>query len=326
MPMNVSPFHPDELDAQARAGRGGAGAGIRSFMPDQHRSFFELLSYLFVATTDTSGWPLATMLTGQPGFVHSPDPVTLRVDALPDGEDPGAVTFGGGQEVGILGIDLSTRRRNRANGQIADLDAAGFNVAVRQSFGNCAKYIQRRAVSHTAQARGGVDVLASLDAKARAMIRRADTLFVASRSRPEIGAAGGIDISHRGGRPGFVQVEGDSLAIPDFPGNHYYNTLGNLLGEPRASLLFVDFETGDLLQLQGIAKIDWNGEAARLVEGAERLWRFEVLRGWRRHAASSLRWSFIDYSPVTLKTGSWDLSSQSESPAPSSEDATLVGA
>jgi predicted pyridoxine 5'-phosphate oxidase superfamily flavin-nucleotide-binding protein len=313
MPMNLSPFHPDELDAQARAGRGGNGAGIRSFMPEQHRDFFALLPYLFVATIDASGWPLATMLTGQPGFVNSPDPVTLRVGALPDRQDPAAVTLSGGQELGILGIDLSTRRRNRANGQIADLNAAEFTVAVRQSFGNCAKYIQRRDVRHSPQASGGIDALAGLDAEARALIGRADTLFVASRSRPEIRAAGGIDISHRGGRPGFVHVDGDRLAIPDFPGNRYYNTLGNMLGEPRASLLFVDFETGDLLQLQGIAKIDWSAEAARLVEGAERLWYFEVVRGWRRHAASSLRWSFVDCSPITLKTGSWDRSQSRQS-------------
>jgi predicted pyridoxine 5'-phosphate oxidase superfamily flavin-nucleotide-binding protein len=301
MPMNPSPFHRDELDAQARAGGGASGAGIRSFMPDQHRDFFALLPYLFLATTDADGWPLATMLTGRPGFVHSPDPVTLRVDALPDRQDPAAIAFKAAQEVGLLGIDLSTRRRNRANGQMADLDAAGFTVVVRQSFGNCAKYIHRRNVRHAPQAQGGVVALAGLDAEARALIARADTLFVASRSRPEIGAAGGIDISHRGGRPGFVQVEGDSLAIPDFPGNRYYNTLGNLLGEPRAALLFVDFETGDLLQLQGTAKIDWSTKA---VEGAERLWHFEAMRGWRRRAASSLRWSFVDDASAMLKTGS----------------------
>ena len=100
-------------------------------------------------------------------------------------------------------------------------------------------------------------------------------------------------------------VAGDTLAIPDFSGNRYYNTLGNLLGEPRASLLFVDFATGDLLQLQGRATIDWSAQAAAPVDGAQRLWRFEVARGWRRRAAVALRWSFIDYSPATLGTGSW---------------------
>jgi predicted pyridoxine 5'-phosphate oxidase superfamily flavin-nucleotide-binding protein len=301
--MDASPFHPDELEAQARAGHAPKGAGIRSFMPDQHRSFFPLLPYLFLATTDANGWPLATMLNGRPGFVHAPDPVTLRIDTLPEPADPAAGRFESGQEIGILGIDFETRRRNRANGQIVDLDAAGFTVAVRQSFGNCAKYIQRRTAHDAPYAPARIETLAGLDAKAWELIGRADTFFVASRSRAELLVAAGVDISHRGGRPGFVRVDGDALTIPDFQGNRYYNTLGNLLGEPRASLLFIDFETGDLLQLQGMVTIDWSA-ATKFVEGAERLWRFEIVRGWRRHAASLLQWSFIEYSPVTLSTGS----------------------
>ena len=302
-PMTASPFHPDELAAQASAGKSAAGAGIRSFMPDQHREFVALLPYLFVATADAAGWPLATMLTGAPGFVHSPDPVTLRVDALPDPRDPAAEAFGEGAEIGLLGLDLATRRRNRANGAIAARGASGFALAVRQSFGNCAKYIQRRAVRPAPPAPGGIEALAGLDAEARALIGQADTLFVASRSRPDAGAAGGLDVSHRGGRPGFVRQDGDTLVVPDFAGNRYFNTLGNLLGEPRASLLLVDFARGDLLQLQGRATVDWGVRSRDLVPGAERQWRFDVVRGWRGRAAVPLRWSFLDYSPVTLGTG-----------------------
>ena len=95
------------------------------------------------------------------------------------------------------------------------------------------------------------------------------------------------------------------MTIPDFPGNHYFNTLGNLMAEPRASLLFVNFETGDLLQLQGTCEIDWSGTAAEQIAGAERLWRFNVVRGWRRRAALPLRWSFVDYSRTTAATGLW---------------------
>jgi hypothetical protein len=114
------------------------------------------------------------------------------------------------------------------------------------------------------------------------------------------GAAYGADISHRGGWPGFVRVDGDLLTIPDFRGNRYFNTLGNLIAESRASLLFVDFETGDLLQLQGTAQVDWNGVVAQQFAGAERLWRFHVARGWRRKTTSPLRWSFVEYAPTTV--------------------------
>jgi len=307
MDVTASPFNADELAAQARAGAGSRfGAGIRSFMPEQHRSFFELLRYVFVGTADAEGWPLATILAGTPGFAYSPDPTTLRIDALPDGKDPAAATLGDGREIAILGLDLTTRRRNRANGSTASLDDGGFTVAVRQSFGNCAKYIQRRSPHRVPPAPGGVDTLDGLDGEARALIAQADTLFVASRSGPEISAAGGLDVSHRGGRPGFVQVDGDTLTIPDFAGNRFYNTLGNFLGEPRGALLFVDFESGDLLQLQGVATVDWSPDAARPVEGAERAWRFAVTRGWRRRAAVPFRWSFVDYSPATLGTGTWE--------------------
>lgn len=303
--MDTSPFHDDERAAQTLAGVGAAGGGIRTFMPDQHRSFFELLPYLFLATTDAQGWPLATVLTGAPGFVHSPDPVTLRVDAQPDRHDPAAGWIIEGAELGILGLDLSTRRRNRANGRTASLDTQGFTVAVRQSFGNCPQYIQGRVARPEAGDSQSVEQLTSLDAVALVMLRQADTFFVASRSRPDITAGGGVDISHRGGRPGFVQVDGDTLTIPDYRGNRYFNTLGNLLGEPRAGLLFIDFETGDLLQLQGLATIDWSDRAAGLVQGAERSWTFRVTRGWRRRAAAGLRWTFVDYSPATERTGVW---------------------
>ena len=91
-------------------------------MPDQHREFFALLPYLFVATPDADGWPMASVLTGEPGFVQSPDPATLRIGALPASDDPAAPTFIAGAEIGLLGLDFTTRRRNRANGRLVAID------------------------------------------------------------------------------------------------------------------------------------------------------------------------------------------------------------
>ena len=299
-------FHADELTAQARAGVNTRSGGIRNFMLDQHRTFFASLPYLFVATTDAEGGPLATLLEGDPGFVHSPDPVTLRVRALPRPDDPAADTLRIGDDVGILGIELPTRRRNRANGVIAELDASGFTVSVRQSFGNCPQYIQRRDMSRTNVAPARMRAFERLeDNDALALIARADTFFVASRSRADAGTAGGADISHRGGRPGFVRVRGDTLSIPDFRGNRFFNTLGNLIGEPRASLLFVDFESGDVLQLQGLVTIDWDASLAKEYQGAERVWHFSVRRGWYRMHAAALRGTLVEYAPTTLRTGTW---------------------
>jgi predicted pyridoxine 5'-phosphate oxidase superfamily flavin-nucleotide-binding protein len=308
--MRDSPFNPDELAAQTLAGGGPPGHGLQDFISQQSRHFFGQLPYVFIGAIDADGWPLATLLSGRPGFLHAPDPMILRIDSLPNSADPAAVALVPDREIGVLGIDLSTRRRNRVNGHIAGRDAAGITVAVSQSFGNCPQYIQRRVLEGTVIGRVDGEAIATelfehLDEAAQSAIAAADTFFVASRSRSDDGAGRGADISHRGGRPGFVRVEGDVLTIPDFRGNRYFNTLGNLIGEPRASLLFVDFEAGDLLQLQGHAEVEWNGTVARRLDGAERLWRFRVRCGWRRKAASPLRWSFVDYSRTTLATGLW---------------------
>jgi hypothetical protein len=303
--MDASPFHVDELAAQSLAHQQSSGTSIRSFMPDQHRDFFALLPYLFVATADERGWPTASVFAGEAGFVQSPDATHLRIDSRLPADDPAAAGLAEDQPVGLLGLDLSTRRRNRANGRVAAIDDGGVTVAVTQSFGNCAQYIQtRRAVRRLrrASARQRLD---GLDEPARRLIGSADTFFVASRSRVAIDHASGLDVSHRGGRPGFVDVQGDALAVPDFRGNRYFNTLGNLLGDPRAGLLFVDFATGDLLQLQGRVTIDWTDRAAASVTGAQRSWRFDIERGWRRPGALPFDWTFGDYAPTTLATGVW---------------------
>ena len=65
-----------------------------------------------------------------------------------------------------------------------------------------------------------------------------------------------MDVSHRGGPPGFVQVVDEQrLWLPDYSGNGYFNTLGNLASAPRAGLLWLDFVHGDMLQLAAQAEL-----------------------------------------------------------------------
>ncbi|CAD5247214.1 conserved hypothetical protein [Bosea sp. 62] len=297
--MDASPFHEGELEAQALAGESSRGAGIRSFMPDQHRDFFALLPYLFAAGRDAEGKPIATVLTGPEGFVTSPTPNELAIAALPAPDDPAAAALNAGAPIGLLGLDLRTRRRNRANGLTSERDGNSLRIAVSQSFGNCAKYIQLRQHEITPAATTVTEDLGSLDAAASALIAQSDTLFIAS------GSESGLDISHRGGRPGFVRIEGNQLTVPDFAGNSYFNTFGNLLREPATSLLFIDFAKGDLLQLQGVAEVVWNGPELAGFDGARRLLKVEVTRAWRRKSALPLRWSASQPAPTTLATGTW---------------------
>jgi predicted pyridoxine 5'-phosphate oxidase superfamily flavin-nucleotide-binding protein len=282
-----NPFHEGELRAQQLAGvelRPGRIVPIRDRMPDQHRAFFPLLPFLCMAAADADGWPLATLVQGAPGFVTSPDDTRLRIGALPPDDDPVRAHLAPGAPVGLLGIDLATRRRNRANGVIEAFGDEGLDVRVAESFGNCPRYITVRRLEPVARARAPEQVFASeMPTRARRMIEACGTLFVASSS-----AAGRLDISHRGGPPGFVRVDGAVLRVPDYAGNRYYNTLGNFLVEPRAAIVLADFASGDMLQLQGRVEVDWSAADGREDPPAERSWRFTVTRGVLRPGAFGL--------------------------------------
>jgi predicted pyridoxine 5'-phosphate oxidase superfamily flavin-nucleotide-binding protein len=295
-----APFHAGERAAQARAGAAPRAAAIRDWMPDQHRAFFTALPFVLAASTDADGFPVATVLAGLPGFVASPDPRTLRIAAVPDHDDPAAVSFRPGAPIALLGSDLATRRRNRANGVIAAATDDALVVSVEQSFGNCPQYIHIRDMHAAPAGAGSVERLDRLDPAARTGIEATDTLFVATT-----GGAEGVDISHRGGKPGFVRVEGDTLTVPDFSGNRYFNTLGNLLLDPRTALLIADFSGGDLLHIQGRTEIVWDVPVGERLAGAERLWRLRVTRAWRRRGALPLRWSLRMLSPGVARTGAW---------------------
>ncbi|MFW0753494.1 pyridoxamine 5'-phosphate oxidase family protein [Pseudomonas sp. H11T01] len=309
--MNLqSPWHAGEKQLQAHVGvaermEAFGPKVIRNQLPDQHRQFYQQLPFMLYGAVDADGNPWASILEGQPGFAHSPEPVLLQLDSLPKQDDPAQLQAGAA--IGLLGIELHTRRRNRINGRVSAMADNGFTVTVEQSFGNCPQYIQLRQFESVPVADPSMRVvqrLNQLDDAASAMIRKADTLFVASYVDVENQRS--VDVSHRGGQSGFVQVEGNCLTIPDFAGNLFFNTLGNLLLNPRAGLLFIDFDSGDLLQVSGRTEIILEGPQVDAFQGAERLWKLQVEQVVRRPAALGLRWRFEGFSPNSRMTGTWE--------------------
>ena len=313
-------FHEGERAVQARVGvrekiEELGRRVIRDHMPDQHREFFALLPFVVIGALDDSRQPWATVLAGPSGFMRSPDPKTLVIQAQPAPSDPLAGSLRAGRPVGLLGIQPHTRRRNRMNGIVRSASAGALEIAVSQSFGNCPKYIQAREPLYVASADAsgfttrGAD--GPLDAAAQAVVRAADTFFIAT-AHPDAAAGSaassdGVDVSHRGGKPGFVKVEdgGLHLTAPDFIGNFLFQTLGNLTINPRAGLLFVDVASGDLLYVAVRGSIVWDGPQLRAFEGAQRLVGFEVI-GWRFvERGLPLRWSTAELSPFLKPTGDW---------------------
>lgn len=314
--QGASPWHAGERRLQESVGVAQqmehfGRKVVRDYMPDQHRSFYSQLPYLVVGAVDEQGIPWATLIEGPQGFVHSPDPRSLQLDRLPADGDPVKPALGMGAAVGLLGIDLKTRRRNRMNGNINTVSSDGVAVSVVHAFGNCPQYIQLRSVEPVSVGRSSSNVLAQrlheLDEAAREIIRKADTFFLASYVDLEGDSSRrSVDVSHRGGNPGFVRVEGNVLTIPDFAGNLHFNTLGNLLLNPKAGLVFVDFSSGDVLQVAGRTELILEGPQIAAFQGAERLWILTVEHVVLRRAVLALRWVFESFSPNSMMTGSWE--------------------
>ena len=298
-----SAFHAGEQEAQERVGARSTLAhwgekAIRPFFPEQHRAFFSQLPFVVASARDHQGLPWVTLLADDSGFIHSPDSTHLHFstslikgDALED-------AFVEGTEIGLIGIELDSRRRNRASGTIEKHDDGGITFAVSQSYGNCPQYISERDWRYV-----GVDDKQTLVTQHQYLtpamqtwIRRADTLFLASGhpkqdEQERASFAYGMDASHRGGPVGFVTILNDhQLVIPDYSGNNFFNTLGNLLLDPLIGVLFIDFERGSLLQLSGRASIDWESEKIREHQGALRLLTIDIDKIVQLDGVLPLRW------------------------------------
>lgn len=306
----LSTFHPGEQAIQERLGvkekmdQLGTRV-IRDHMPDQHRELFQKLPMLVIGAVDPKGHPWATLLTGRPGFIHSPDNKTLEVNATIIEDDPLAESLTAQRDIGLLGIEFETRRRNRVNAVIESTRGEKLRFKVKQSFGNCPRYIQRRRHYWTdspAKVTESRD-FEHLDTGAIETINSADSFFIASLFMDGNNNSNrGADVSHRGGLPGFVAIDDNhTLTFPDYSGNHFFNTLGNLQLDSRAGLLFVDYRSNTLLYLTGHAEIIWDDARMSEFPGAERLVRFTLARGRVVTNALPIRWEFQDYSPILNK-------------------------
>jgi ferredoxin-NADP reductase/predicted pyridoxine 5'-phosphate oxidase superfamily flavin-nucleotide-binding protein len=297
----ASPFHAGEQAVQSRLGvrqaiEPWARKVVRPFLPDQHREFYSQLPFVVASARDADERQWVTLLSGPEGFIQSPDASGLQISARPHPGDALAEALQPGADLGLLGIELETRRRNRVNGRVGMLQEDGFRFDVGQAFGNCPQHITGRAWRRveTAPEEAVATRHRRLTAGMQGWISSADTFFIGSGYRGE-GAANeafGMDASHRGGAPGFVKVLNDTrLVFPDYAGNNHFNTIGNLVLDPRVGLLFVDFETGSLMQITGRATIDFDSDEVARYPGAQRLVIIDIEEIVLLERVLPLRWS-----------------------------------
>ena len=228
----------------------------------------------------------STLLTIS-GLLPLGDPVVTSLNPRAAGK--AGIPFAG------VGIDFRSRRRNKVAGvinsfelQSDSLHLINLSITTDESLGNCPKYITVRRLS---QHEGPSEVLenrfhadgAELDPHSLALLSRASTIFLASRlaSAPPTGSGRDrVGVNHRGGRPGFVRAYSEGgqtcLVLPDYSGNRFYQSLGNVQSDGAAALLVPDFATGDVLHVTGAAENLFGDDAARLMPRAALVTRIRV--------------------------------------------------
>ena len=256
---STSWFHEGELPVQRKAGVLADAARLSGMLAPAHLGsgvarFLADRTFAAITARDAEGTLWTSPLTGPPGFLQVDGPAALNVRARPAEGDP-LCYLTAPQPVGLIVIEYGLRRRIRINGTLAHTGRDGLRVQVREAYGNCPQYIQARNLHQAPDAEDTTGTIrrgSSLAEDDLALIGRSGT-FLIGTIHPRRGA----DTSHRGGAPGFVQVQDGALWWPDYPGNNMFNTLGNLDVDSAAALLFPDFATGRALHLSGHATLRW---------------------------------------------------------------------
>lgn len=306
-----SPFHEGERAVQETAGEAAQGARSGGVIADSiipgALPFIEKQRMVIVGSVDPAGDVWASIILGESGFIRTADSRTIELDPArvhQNPHDPLWANIEQDPRAGLLLIELATRRRLRVNGRFERIDRERLRLHVEEAYPNCPKYIQRRHLIAVTPAPGEAGTVprtgGGLDAALEGLIGAADTLFVAS-----VASSGGVDVSHRGGNPGFVRIVDErTLRIPDYPGNSMFNTLGNFAANPQAGLLFLDFEQSRVVQLIGRPEIRWDlDEAPEETGGTGRSWDFEVHRWLETMLPFQVEWEFLDYSPFNPGQG-----------------------
>ena len=295
-----TPFHEGERAVQERAGvsrmADKIGTGVDDSIPPPAQEFLRRRYVVQLGSVSPRGAVWGSQRVGPPGFMTCPDERTVRIEAAAVPGDPLLENLRGDPRLGLLAIDLPTRRRYRVNGRAFLEGDEVIAIRVDQAYGNCPKYIQRREPVEALDVHpADRDVAhgAVLTEPQRTFVESADTFFLAT-AHPDAGA----DVSHRGGRPGFVRVSGERMLVwPDYAGNTMFMSLGNLAVNPHAGLLFVDFDSGTTLQLTGRARVDWDAARAATFPGAQRVVELEIDETVETRNASPLRWKLVEPSP-----------------------------
>jgi len=276
--------HVGELAVQRRRGvPSGLAAtivgAIHDDMPPALIDFYRSLTFLPLGTLDERGRPWVTLLARPETSAPSRDRLRIRARVNPD--DPFVVGVRASREprpfAGVA-IDFATRMRVKVAGVIdrATLDPLDHTLTLELSanehMGNCPKYITVRRLRPKRRAPSTRALGAHLSHAERSLLDRASTAFIATRHVDDDPRESDMGLNHRGGPHGFLRYfedeRGGHLVLPDYSGNRFYQSLGNVETDAVMGVAVPDFTSGAMLQITGRARNLFDAEASALMPGA----------------------------------------------------------
>ena len=145
------PYHEGELAVQRRVGEDDLarhnGSAISDTIVRGALPFIEQQPMAVFGSVDGVDNVWASLLVGEAGFLNAIDERTVELDLPKLGynrHDPLWANIEADPRVGVLLIELATRRRLRINGDLRRASPTRLRLDVTESYPNCPKYIQRR--------------------------------------------------------------------------------------------------------------------------------------------------------------------------------------
>lgn len=301
-------FHQGQLAVQKITGQEDL-ANMRIPMIDsclhaQSQGFIEHQILAFLGTEDSNGALWLSLIVGERGFISVPSlhEIKFNLDKIHSPkEDIFFENIKTKPTVGLLFHDAARRARYRAWGRVNEKDGY-LSFGIKMGYPSCPKHIQREhiEVSNTStdlspQYENGT-MLGELE---KAWILNAHTFFISTQT-----PNGDVESSHRGGDPGFIEIlDNGTIRVPDYHGNSMFSTLGNLYENPKAALLFIDYEKGKTLQLSGLAELQFEQNSKEdFYQSGEtgRFWTFQTKQWVKTTNHHKVNTNFIDFSPYNI--------------------------
>ena len=109
---------------------------------------------------------------------------------------------------------------------------------------------------------------------------------------------GNPTVSHKGGAQGFVRVlNPTTLSFPNYDGNGMFLSMGNIAGQAKVGMLFIDFESPHRVRLQGSARLLRDGPLFESYPGADLVVEVQVTRTWVNCPRYIHRYQSVEKSP-----------------------------